>query len=470
MMKVETLLNLATSLFRQKLRENCPASTLPDLSPDAFNHLVQAFKSAFSACGTESLKAYVESCEEKADVLVSPGGPVRFKMVCKKEFLTPFGWVGVERRLYQADAGGVSFVPIDEKWDMRNESMTPLVREVLHFASGQDTPGEVERLLEKCALFTPSRTAILHANEGFGAFWKVHGEKIVAKVRDKETVPSLTKAMVVSLDGVNVLMHESGKKRGRKKRKPMNHPSEETPTSYQNAMVGSVSLHRSPEKEEKGPQRLSSRYVAQMPEDGFAGFRSKLEAEVAATVKKLPPRCHKVLLLDGSRALWNYVDDNPLYRRYLKVVDYFHATEYLAKAAEAAYGSATYDSQGWFRKWKERLLTERGVASKVIRAMDYLLKTTQLKGERRKDLLAARRFFRNNAHRMKYSWFHARGLPVGSGVVEAACKSVVKARMCRSGMRWTQGGGQTILSLRSLIKSNRWQECWDECQALRLAA
>ena len=469
-MKVETLLNLATTVFRQKLRENCPESSLPDLSPDAFNHLVQSFKLAFSACGTEALKAYLESCDEKSDVLTTSGGPVRFKMVCNKEFLTPFGWVGVERRLYQADAGGVSFVPIDEKWDMRNESLTPLVREVLHFASGQDTPGEVEMLLEKCALFTPSRTAILHANEGFGTFWKIHGETIVAKVREKEIVPSFTKAMVVSLDGVNVLMHEPGKKRGRKKRKPMDNPSEETPTSYQNAMVGSVSLHRSPEKDEKGPQRLSSRYIAQMPEDGFVEFRSRLEAEVSDTVKKLPPRCHRVLLLDGSRALWNYVDGNPQYHRYLKVVDYFHATEYLAKAAEAAYGSATYDSQGWFRKWKERLLTERGAAEKVIRAMGYLLRTSKPKGERRRELLSARRFFRNNVHRMKYSWFNARGLPVGSGVVEAACKSVVKARMCRSGMRWTQGGGQTILSLRSLIKSNRWEECWKECQARRLAA
>lgn len=73
-MKVETLLNLATSIFRQKLRENCPESTLPDLTPDAFNHLVQAFKSAFSACGTQALQAYLESCDEKGFVLASPGG------------------------------------------------------------------------------------------------------------------------------------------------------------------------------------------------------------------------------------------------------------------------------------------------------------------------------------------------------------------------------------------------------------
>lgn len=125
----------------------------------------------------------------------------------------------------------------------------------------------------------------------------------------------------------------------------------------------------------------------------------------------------------------------------------------LAKAAEAAYGCATYDSQGWFRKWKERLLTEDGAAGKAIRAMDYLIQREKLKGDRRTQLLSARRFFRNNLDRMNYAWFHSRGLPVGSGVVEAACKSVVKARMCRSGMRWTREGGETILSLRTAVSS-----------------
>lgn len=469
-MKVETLLNLATAAFRQKFQEICPGSQFVELDPEAFSHVAGAFKQALSACGTAGLKAYLESFDETGDTLNTDMGRIRFKMVSEKEYLTPFGWVAVNRRLFQSDTGGKCFVPLDEKWGMRGETLTPTVREAVHFASGHDTPSEVEALLAKCALFNPSRTAILHANSHFGSFWETHGENIVAAIRAKESVPAETKAMVVSLDGVNVLMREKGKKQGRKRRKPMDNTSEETPTSYQNAMVGSVSLYRKPHGEEEGPQRLSSRYVARMPEEGFPEFRMALEAEVSATAPKLPARCHKILLLDGSRALWNYVTSNPTYKRYLAVVDYYHATEYLAKAAEAAYEAATYYSQGWFRKWKTRLLTERGAAGKVIRAMGYLLKLNGVTGERRKQLLSARRFFRNNVNRMNYAWFHSRGLPVGSGVVEAACKSVVKARMCRSGMRWTKEGGQSILSLRTIIKSNRWDSCWNEYQAFRLAA
>ena len=469
-MKVETLLDLATAAFRRKFREVCPEDRLADLTPDSFAQLVGFFKAAFSSCGTAALKAYLESSDEPGDTLATKAGLVRFKLASDKDYLTPFGWATVSRRLFQADTGGDCVVPLDAKWEMQGETLTPMVREAVHFASGQNTPEEVETLLRKCALFHPSRTAILHANSRFGELWKRDGEAIVAKVRDKEAVPEETRALVVSLDGVNVLMREKGKKRGRKRQRPMENPSEETPTSYQNAMVGSVSLYRPPKQDEEGPQRLSSRYVAQMPEEGFPTFRKALEAEVSATGAKLPSGCHKVLLLDGGRGLWSYVQSSPVYRGFLTLVDFYHATEYLAKAAEAAYGSATYDSQGWFRKWKERLLTEKDSAGKAIRAMGYLLQRGKLKGERRKALLSARRFFRNNQKRMNYAWFHSRGLPVGSGVVEAACKMVVKQWMCRSGMRWTSEGGQTILSLRTAIKSSRWDACWTEYQALRLAA
>ena len=65
---------------------------------------------------------------------------------------------------------------------------------------------------------------MLHADEGFGVVLKQHGEAILAKVREKETVPSLTHAVVASLDGVNVLLNEKGKKRGRKRQRPMENP------------------------------------------------------------------------------------------------------------------------------------------------------------------------------------------------------------------------------------------------------
>ena len=72
--------------------------------------------------------------------------------------------------------------------------------------------------------------------------------------------------------------------------------------------------------------------------------------------------------------------------------------------------------------------------------------------------------FRANRDRMRYSAFRARGLPIGSGPVEAACKTVVGNRLKRSGMRWSLEGGQNVLNLRTAVKSNRWDTLWSVYQ------
>ncbi len=71
---------------------------------------------------------------------------------------------------------------------------------------------------------------------------------------------------------------------------------------------------------------------------------------------------------------------------------------------------------------------------------------------------------------MTYAAFRERGLPIGSGPVEAACKTLVKTRLCRSGMRWSRKGGQRILDLRTYVKSHRWDAFWNEYKTSLFAA
>jgi len=63
---------------------------------------------------------------------------------------------------------------------------------------------------------------------------------------------------------------------------------------------------------------------------------------------------------------------------------------------------------------------------------------------------------------MNHAEYLEKGWPIGSGIIEAACKSVVKQRMCRSGQRWSVQGGQAILNLRAIVKSDRWKSFWHE--------
>lgn len=109
---------------------------------------------------------------------------------------------------------------------------------------------------------------------------------------------------------------------------------------------------------------------------------------------------------------------------------------------------------------EKKLLEEDNGAEAVLRSMDYYSKVQKLSRSRCDDVQKERTFFKRNKHRMIYADFLARGLPIGSGPVEAACKSIVKNRLCRSGMRWHREGGQRVLHLRCFVKSKRWDEFW----------
>ena len=95
-------------------------------------------------------------------------------------------------------------------------------------------------------------------------------------------------------------------------------------------------------------------------------------------------------------------------------------------------------------------------ASKVIRAVRYRRSKTKENTEIEAEL----KYLQSNRNKMNYFELKQNKLPIGSGVVEAACKNLIGARMKKSGMRWTIDGGQTVLTLRSLILSNRWEHFW----------
>ena len=75
---------------------------------------------------------------------------------------------------------------------------------------------------------------------------------------------------------------------------------------------------------------------------------------------------------------------------------------------------------------------------------------------------AAITYFTNQGARMDYAKFRSQNLPIGSGVTEAACKTIIKQRFCRSGMKWKDKGAAIVLSLRCLDKSQRWDQFWDK--------
>jgi len=143
---------------------------------------------------------------------------------------------------------------------------------------GQATAEEMAAILKKCASFHPSAKAIQSMAGKVGAFIETNEEELSALVRAEEKAPASTKSLVVSMDGVNVLLREPGPRRGRPKERPEGQTEEET-TLYRNAMVGSVSLYGEVPPEEEAPERLQSRYASHMPQEKAATFKRRFEEE-----------------------------------------------------------------------------------------------------------------------------------------------------------------------------------------------
>ena len=136
--------------------------------------------------------------------------------------------------------------------------------------------------------------------------------------------------------------------------------------------------------------------------------------------------------------------------------------EHLSLGAEALFGKGSNQAQAWYDKYRKKLLEEDLGARGVLHSMDYYEQARALSKSRRDALAVQRAFFLRNQAKMTNADSRRRGLPIGGGPVEAAGKTLVKTRLCRSGTRWSRKGGQRILDLRTCVKSNRWDTFWNE--------
>jgi len=470
-MIVSEIIQVASQEFERKMSEVGQKWDTDHLTAELANQVRIGLGEALSHASRQAYKYFLERYDVQDPQIEWQGQRLRFKAVSPKTFLTSFGAISIDRRLYQADAGGPSTVPLDHLWDMDGHFATEDVRQAVCFAMAHMTAQEVEQLLALCSLFRPSATAIQHIVEKVSEEIRPHQEVLDARVQASLEVPADTKVLVASMDGANVLLREPGVRRGRPAERPRPQASDEpTNATYKNAMVGAISFYGAVPDDRNGPERLRSVYSARMPEDRAVTFKRGFERHLEIMESQLDSEVIKLLLCDGHRALWNYADHTERFDGYEKLVDFYHTDEHLSKAAEALFGKNSLEGQRWYAKYRAVLLEQDDGVQAVRRSLVYYGNTRRLSPSSRKALATERTFFRRNHHRMPYAAFRRRGLPIGSGPVEAACKSIVKTRLCRSGMRWSRRGGQRILDFRCYAKSGLWEEFWETYKQLRCSA
>lgn len=148
----------------------------------------------------------------------------------------------------------------------------------------------------------------------------------------------------------------------------------------------------------------------------------------------------------GQRLEWSWI------------VDYYHATQRITTLAEALFGDSA-QGQAWAAKMRKVLKNPNGPA-RVLWSAAQMRSRYGLAKNRRKAFQQAYNYIRTRTRHMQYAVFRSQGLPIGSGITEAACKTIFTQRLKLSGMRWGNCGAQRILNLRVCLLSGIWDEVY----------
>lgn len=341
-----------------------------------------------------------------------------------KDYQTPYGEVTVARHVYQTAQGGATFCPLER--DARIIlTATPRFAQMVSHKYAEMAGGRVVTDLEANHGRTTCLNVVQRLAEAVGA---------VACAKEESwhyATPELNQSVAavgIGLDGTCMLLVEEG---------------------HRQAMVGTVSLYG------HDGARLHTIYTAATPEYGKETFYARLAREIEH-VRALYPQARLTGCADGSEDNWSfleaYASDN--------CVDFQHAVGYLQLASRAASPQSFKGREEWLDQRCHHLKHERGAAQAILTELESLA-SRDLKETAREGLDKATTYFRNQQGRMDYAWRTQAKLPIGSGVTEAACKTLVKMRLCRSGAKWRERGAAVVLSLRSLsYTAGRWEQFW----------
>ena len=215
-------------------------------------------------------------------------------------------------------------------------------------------------------------------------------------------------------------------------------------------------------------RRLGTVYLAYAPELGQQAMTDELTALIHEVLRQWtgpPPRL--TYLTDAGDSETQY------YRRVLRkmkhprtgerldwqwIVDFYHAAQRLTTMGEALFGSGR-EAAAWAARMRKLLKKPNG-PFRVLHAAAAMSSRRRLSARVRKDFQRAYNYLRTRTKHMQYSEFRRLGLPIGSGVTEAACKTVFTQRLKLSGMRWSRAGAQTILNLRVVLLSGLWDQVY----------
>jgi len=388
----------------------------------------QSLQESLNEAGQVAMEPMIKQFDTHGEPIRVNGIKHTVKDYALQTYETPYGPVQVQRHTYQTSKGGRAYVPLEEDSRMVLNS-TPRYAQIVSGKYARFGADSIREDLLECNGRDISRNYAKKLSDFVGTIAQFHESEWECELPEFDTgVHSIT----LSLDGTCMLMHKDG---------------------WREAMCGSIAFY-----DHQG-ERLHTIYCSATPEYGKEKFKAKLSREIKRVQETFPTVLY-IGLADGAKDNWVFL------REYTKrlLLDFYHAREYISKAALAIFDKDKAGMDAWVDDWSDKLKHKQGTAGRFIKEVELQRANLDKRNfiERDEELRKVIGYFNNYKNKMNYAYHTNHHLPIGSGVTEAACKVLVKQRMCISGSRWKEEGASCVLALRTLkLTTGRWQQFWD---------
>lgn len=354
-----------------------------------------------------------------------------------KHVLAVVGQIKLQRAYYYCPKCQAGLIPQDEEWDLVAGSFSPGVRRMMGRVGGKEPFAEGEKDLAELAGLQVTRKQVERESEQLGeqmGQWRRPAE--LGRMA-QGPIP----VFYLAYDGTGVPMV---------KRELRDRVGKQGEPKTREAKLGCIFTQT--QLDEQGrPQRdeNSTSYVGAIENVEDFGPRLFQEAQ-----RRGIERAQKVVVLgDGAPWIWSLAEEH--FPAALQIVDLFHAREHVVKVGKIIWPEKSPRRKQW--------IDERFVEldeGRIETLIGQIWKLSSQYPQHREKLEKETPYFASNRERMRYQEFRTQGLFVGSGVVEAGCKTIIGSRLKQSGMHWTVKGANAIIALRSLYFSGLWEDFW----------
>lgn len=426
-----------------------------DESVERFGEFEAQLLGALMSLGRELLAADLQRLDVDVPGIVVEGERFRRCGRTTGRYETLLGRVCVKRWTYRERGGhgGRTVCPLEMSIGMVGGRWTPAAaRLACDFVAA--APGEeAARLLGSVGTMEPSASHLDRLVKTVGGVWESNREDFENDVRqaeahsdalpDAETVATI----VVSIDGIMVPMKDAPRTPGAGKR-------DQGPKGHKEASSATLTLLGN------SGNRLHTIYLGRMPESKKVTLQAQLTAELAALLKLYPDAAVQAVA-DGADDIWRIICEVEADTgcNIERTLDFYHAFENVAEALRA-YAHDHHQAADDIAYWRKTLRDHKEGPDRLLRALKYRLKKARNSAQRG-TIQKKIKYVEPRLSMMNYAELKKRPRLIGSGIQEAACKTLVAERLKRSGMSWRHQGGQAILTLRAARRSGRAQHLWD---------